>query len=202
MIVFKRLGGEIIALNPDLIERVEATPDTVVTMLDDKKFLVDETLEEVLRLITDYRAYVIARANDLTVAQTGGRPTLHVVPNELIASSEITETYGSDPEGLDLEFEGIESSPVDLAFESALADDTHPEGLVHLEFGERQNGGILEGDASKSASDELSSDGVDLAIGSSEPYDGDGPGADNSGPLESANGDSQADLGADVGGVA
>lgn len=148
MIVFKRLGGELIALNPDLIERVEATPDTVVTMVDATKFLVEETLEEVLTLITDYRAYVISRSNSLTVSQTGGRPTLHVVPNELIASSDVTDTYGTDPEGLDLEFDGVEVSPVDLAFEASERSQSEAEGLVHLEFRSRNGRSVLEGDHS------------------------------------------------------
>lgn len=77
-----------IALNPDLIERVEATPDTVVTLVDEKKFLIEEGLDEVLRLITDYRAYIIARARDISVDDhdPSGRPVLHVVPDDLVGS--------------------------------------------------------------------------------------------------------------------
>ncbi|MCP3993178.1 MAG: flagellar FlbD family protein [Actinomycetia bacterium] len=86
MIQFHRLNGKTIAINPDLIERVEETPDTVVTLLDDKKFLVSESLEEVLALITDYRAYVIARSTDLSIVNEE-RPTLHVVPNEVVIAS-------------------------------------------------------------------------------------------------------------------
>lgn len=85
MIVLNRLNGKAVALNPDLIERVEATPDTVVTLVDEKKFLVSETLTEVIALITDYRAYVIARSSDLQIAEDEV-PTLHVVPNEVIAA--------------------------------------------------------------------------------------------------------------------
>lgn len=99
MIVLRRLGGELIALNPDLIERVEATPDTVVTLVDDKKFLIEESLDDVLRLITDYRAYIIARSRDLSVADydPGGRPVLHVVPTELVASRSASESR-EDPD--------------------------------------------------------------------------------------------------------
>lgn len=88
MIVLRRLGGQLIALNPDLIERVEATPDTVVTLIDEKKFLIEEDLDDVLRLITDYRAYVIARSRDIAVDDydPSGRPVLHVVPNELVGA--------------------------------------------------------------------------------------------------------------------
>ncbi len=90
MIVLNRINGKAVALNPDLIERVEATPDTVVTLVDDKKFLVTESLADVIALITDYRAFVIARSGDLQVVQEDV-PTLHVVPNEVVAAP------GADP---------------------------------------------------------------------------------------------------------
>ena len=86
MILFNRLNGQTVAINPDLIERVEATPDTVVTLVDDKKFLVAETLEEVMQLIVDYRAYVIARSTSLSIVEDP-RPTLHVVPNDVVVSN-------------------------------------------------------------------------------------------------------------------
>lgn len=91
MIVFRRLGGELIALNPDLIERVEATPDTVVTMVGEKKFLVEETMEEVLGLVTDYRAFVMSRARDLDIdiESTDAGPVLHLVPAEHVASPDV-----------------------------------------------------------------------------------------------------------------
>jgi flagellar protein FlbD len=93
VIVLRRLGGQTIALNPDLIERVEATPDTVVTMVDEKKFLIDESLEDVLQLITDYRAYVIARSRDLAVTDynPAGRPVLQVVPDDLVVSPNVDD---------------------------------------------------------------------------------------------------------------
>lgn len=77
-----------IALNPDLIERVEANPDTVVTMIDETKFLIDEPVEEVLRLIIDYRAYIIARSRDIEVTSydPSGRPLLQLVPDELVSN--------------------------------------------------------------------------------------------------------------------
>ncbi len=87
-----------IALNPDLIERVETTPDTVVTMVDEKKFLIAESVEDVLRLITDYRAYVIARSRDISVADydPSGRAHLSMVPTELVAN--VTDEIEIDSE--------------------------------------------------------------------------------------------------------
>lgn len=103
MIVFRRLGGELIALNPDLIERIEATPDTVVTLVGENKFLVEESLEEVLGLITDYRAFVMSRSMaldiDIETNQNGGR-VLHIVPAEHVASPEVVasgETFNIEP---------------------------------------------------------------------------------------------------------
>ena len=48
MIRVTRLNGERFALNPDLIERVEAHPDTVVFLIDGTKYVVRETVDEVL----------------------------------------------------------------------------------------------------------------------------------------------------------
>jgi flagellar protein FlbD len=85
VILFTRLNRTPIALNPDLIERVEANPDTVITLVDDKKILVMETLEQVIELIIDFRSYVIARSQNLEIVHDP-RPTLHLVPNELVVS--------------------------------------------------------------------------------------------------------------------
>lgn len=62
MICLTRLNGEPFALNPDLIERVEAHPDTVISLTDDARFLVRESLPDVLLAIRDYRAEVLATA--------------------------------------------------------------------------------------------------------------------------------------------
>lgn len=98
MIVFTRFNHNLVALNPDLIERVEANPDTVITMTDDHRVLVLEPFDEVVRLITDYRAYVIKRSREMEIVE-GPRPSLHLVPEELMASSpEVLERIGSGDE--------------------------------------------------------------------------------------------------------
>src|SRR3712207_8957207 len=43
-----RLNGERFALNPDLVERVEGHPDTVVFLVDGTKYIVSESVDEVL----------------------------------------------------------------------------------------------------------------------------------------------------------
>ena len=60
MIRVTRLNGEQFALNPDLIERVEAHPDTVAFLLDGTKYVVKESVDEVLREIREFRAGILA----------------------------------------------------------------------------------------------------------------------------------------------
>jgi len=66
VILLTRLGGPVFALNPDLVERCDCTPDTVITLVDGKKYLVAESLPEVISLIRQYRATVIADAQCMT----------------------------------------------------------------------------------------------------------------------------------------
>lgn len=63
VIIVTRLNGPVFALNPDLVERAESTPDTVVTLVDGTKYVIAEPVEQLIRLIRDYRASVIAAAN-------------------------------------------------------------------------------------------------------------------------------------------
>lgn len=72
MLQLTRLGGPVFALNPDLIERAEATPDTVVTLVNGSHFVIRESLEELGELIRDYRASVIARAQRMADSAPAG----------------------------------------------------------------------------------------------------------------------------------
>ncbi len=62
MIILTRLGGRQLAVNPDLIERAETTPDTVITMVDGHKLVVVEALDEVVDAVRTWRASVAAEA--------------------------------------------------------------------------------------------------------------------------------------------
>jgi flagellar protein FlbD len=72
MIILNRLGGQQVAVNPDLIERAEPTPDTVITMVDGHKLLVCESVEEIVDAVRSWRASVAAEAYQLTHALSGG----------------------------------------------------------------------------------------------------------------------------------
>ena len=58
MIRVTRLNGEHFALNADLIERVEGHPDTVITLHEGTKYVVAESVDQVIREIRDYRASI------------------------------------------------------------------------------------------------------------------------------------------------
>ena len=46
--------GEFV-LNAEIIETVEETPDTVVTLINGKKLLVDESMDDIVRRVMKYR---------------------------------------------------------------------------------------------------------------------------------------------------
>jgi len=58
MIKVTRLNGEVFYINHDLVEFVEETPDTVISMTTGRKVIVRETAEEVLRHILEYRRMI------------------------------------------------------------------------------------------------------------------------------------------------
>ncbi len=80
MIAVTRRNGTCFALNPDLIERVEATPDTVITLVGGTRYVVTETVDQVVGEVRDFRAAVLAAADTVRPAP-GSRPGLHAVPD-------------------------------------------------------------------------------------------------------------------------
>lgn len=62
MILLNRLNGQAFALNPDLLERAECTPDTVITLLNGAKYVVSQSLPELAQLVRDHRALILDQA--------------------------------------------------------------------------------------------------------------------------------------------
>lgn len=58
MIRVTRLDHSEMVLNAELIETVEATPDTVISLVNGKKLVVSEGVEEIIRRVLEYRRYV------------------------------------------------------------------------------------------------------------------------------------------------
>ena len=57
-----RLRAGEVYLNSDLVELVEATPDTTILMFDGKRFVVEESVEEVVARIARWKGRVFAEA--------------------------------------------------------------------------------------------------------------------------------------------
>jgi len=51
-------------LNAELIETVEATPDVVVTLTNGRKYVVRETIEEVVTAIENYRVRLFRKMKE------------------------------------------------------------------------------------------------------------------------------------------
>jgi flagellar protein FlbD len=81
MILLTRLNGVPFAVNADLIERVEQTPDTVVTMVDGRKHVVSETTSTVIDKIVEFRASILVTADRLHTPTPSPAPgSLRLVP--------------------------------------------------------------------------------------------------------------------------
>jgi len=59
MIWVTRLRGQAVVINADLIECVEHTPDTVITMIDGRKYMVEESPDEIVTRTVQYRSAVL-----------------------------------------------------------------------------------------------------------------------------------------------
>ncbi|MGB6720257.1 MAG: flagellar FlbD family protein [Terracidiphilus sp.] len=60
MIELTRLNGNPMVLNSDLIKTAEASPDTMLTLINGEKLIVREGLEEVMERVLAYRSRLLA----------------------------------------------------------------------------------------------------------------------------------------------
>ena len=88
MIIVTRLNGSEIVINADLIETVEATPDTIVTLVDGTRYVVEESPSELIDRIKTYRAAVLqfSRADAGSVGTTAHQ------------GGDVVSLYGDDGE--------------------------------------------------------------------------------------------------------
>lgn len=98
MIILTRLGGPAFAVNPDLIERADSTPDTVLTLVDGTKYVVTEPVETLIERVIEFRARVISRSYayeresvDELASLDVGRP--HLVDREGDRSSTVVPLH-------------------------------------------------------------------------------------------------------------
>lgn len=81
MIMVTRHNGSVFALNPDLIERVEANPDTVISLVGGTKYVVVEDIPEIIAAVTAHRAEVLKVAS-VTLVEYPAPTHLRAVVNQ------------------------------------------------------------------------------------------------------------------------
>jgi len=55
MITVTRLNDNELVLNADLIESIEATPDTTITMTTGRKVIAKESVEHIINSVIEYK---------------------------------------------------------------------------------------------------------------------------------------------------
>lgn len=72
MIAVTRINGTHLVVNSDLIETVEATPDTVITLTTGKKIIIAEDPDEVVRRVVAFRREIGRALPRIVDRQSGG----------------------------------------------------------------------------------------------------------------------------------
>jgi flagellar protein FlbD len=65
VIFLSRLDGQQMVVNADLIERLEAGPDTIITLVDGTTYVVAESLQEVVTRVRIFKASVLVACSSL-----------------------------------------------------------------------------------------------------------------------------------------
>ena len=64
MIEVTRLNKKEFVLNCDWIETVEATPDTVITLTNGKKYVVAENVDDIVKKVVEYKRKIFCANSD------------------------------------------------------------------------------------------------------------------------------------------
>ncbi|MFH1416303.1 MAG: flagellar FlbD family protein [Elusimicrobiota bacterium] len=62
MIPVTKMNGESIMLNADLIEMIEAHPDTIITLTSGNRLMVKENMDEMVEKVKEYKKEINIRA--------------------------------------------------------------------------------------------------------------------------------------------
>lgn len=58
MIVLHKLNGKEIVINAELIEAIEATPDTVVTLVTGNRYIVTDNVDVVIQKVVEFKGRI------------------------------------------------------------------------------------------------------------------------------------------------
>ncbi|MGM0409710.1 MAG: flagellar FlbD family protein [Bacillota bacterium] len=63
MIEVTKMSGDKIIINAELIESIQATPDTVITLTTNKKILVENEVDEIINKVIAYKKEIASCLN-------------------------------------------------------------------------------------------------------------------------------------------
>lgn len=69
MIRLTRINHVPLVLNADLIEHLETTPDTVISMTNGQKFVVLESTDDVIRKVIEFRREILKSGPPQEISQ-------------------------------------------------------------------------------------------------------------------------------------
>jgi flagellar protein FlbD len=102
MIELTRLNGNALVVNSDLIKFAEASPDTMLTLINGEKIMVRESCFEVLERVIAYRVRLVGESAGLS----------HGIQNSVLLASAAGTASGYraslEPPVQEAELEGIE----------------------------------------------------------------------------------------------
>ncbi len=61
MITLHKLNGAEFILNDNHIETIESTPDSVITLMNEKKYIVKESADEIINKMREYQLQILAK---------------------------------------------------------------------------------------------------------------------------------------------
>ena len=66
MIKLTRLNGQELVLNAEMIERIEAKPDTIISLTSGEQYIVRNRVDEIIGKITAYKQKINLRQSEYT----------------------------------------------------------------------------------------------------------------------------------------
>ena len=152
MIYVTRLDGSQLVVNADLIETVEHTADTVITLLDGKKLVVKTLVDDVVERVIGYRQ-LIARAHSrgiriygatLTPFDDAGSPYFspeHEAQRQAVnawirSSGEYDAVIDFDKVTLDPQSGGLKPEFIPESTAGGAGDKLHPNRTGYLAMGQ------------------------------------------------------------------
>jgi flagellar protein FlbD len=81
MIELTKLNGSKLVINSDLIEFIESSPDSLITLTTGKKIMVQEAIPLIINAVVQFRRLVRS-------SESGARASLHLETSQLKAERE------------------------------------------------------------------------------------------------------------------